>query len=451
MKRFYAFGIATVTLLLVVVSAVFAATTMPPQDGAAQEGALPTATYLPVGDDFTYTVEQVSMADAPILFDDQEVDGFSFTDFSYVTRYPAGLDFTATITPPEDVEIVSINLIYRFPAGTQGRVQAEPTANENEWNAVAFDTRGLPPWMTMDVFWRVAYGETGVAESDPVTVQYIDPTREWWRVESEDVIVYWFDFPQEMGEVLVTAFYNVRERYIRTFGDVLPFKPTVVIFPPGDAMGEWRPGGQINPRTTGMASSDTYSATLRVRGLEIEEIRQDCIWNEERDLEWQMRYTASVATHEVAHLYQYAFFGGRGPTWWIEGQATFLELEMGPVDQRLRYLAELGEDMPTLQGSGPSGMVGTPAIDGCTHLGYEIGASFINWLVNTQGGYETLGEIVQILSTGIGIDEAIEMATGVPFLELERQWRTYIGVAAEPYIRPTEPFRFPPTVTPFGQ
>lgn len=446
--------LSTGFVMLLLVSIAMASSIGTPESPGqhqADDDVAPTPTYLPVPDDFAYTIEEINASGEVITFEDQAIDGFSITDFTYQTRYPFGLEFTATITPPEDAaEIVSINLVYRFPADTGSRVAAEPTGNDNEYRAVPYDTRGLPPWMEMKVWWRIAYGETGLVETEPVSVQYADPTRTWWRAESGDAIIYWFDFPRELGDVVVDAFAKVRGRYIAGFGAQLLFKPTVIIFPPGEAMGEWRSGGQINPRTTGQASGDTYSAVLRVRGLEIEDIREECVWNEERDLEWQMRFAASVATHEVAHLYQYAFFGARGPAWWIEGQATFFELEMGPVDARLRRLASLGEDLSTLQGGGPSGNVGTPAVDGCTHLGYEMGASFVNWLVN-EYGFEVHRQIVELNSRNVPLDDALEEATGVSFLDLERAWRAYIGLDPEPNIPPTIEFVFPPTMTPFGQ
>ncbi len=441
--------LSTVLILLLAVTVVVASTTSLTPTDNGQQGFLPTATYLPVADSFSFDFQRVNYTDDPIIFEDQEIDGITVSDFAYVTHYPEGLEFTATITLPDGVEAQSITLVYRFPNRNQGRVEAMPTGNPNEWHAVAFDRRGLPPWMTLDVFWRINIGGE-LVETEPVNVEYLDHTREWYRAESEDVILYWFGFSEELGSVVMEAFAHVRGRYQMVFGD-LDLKPRIVIFPPGDLMGEWQPGGQINPRTTGLLQGQSFASVLRIRGLEIEEIRQDCIWNEPRDEEWQMRYSASVATHEVAHLYQQAFFGGRGPTWWIEGGATFLELEMGPVDQRLRNLAVMGEDLATLQFGGPSGMVGTPAIDGCTHLGYEMGASFINYFVNNYGGYEALRQVVELVSQAVGIEEAMEQVSGVPFAELEREWRTYLGFDPDPYIMPTPAFQFPPTVTPFGQ
>lgn len=419
-----------------------------PLSFAQDDSAFPTPTYAPIPDDFTYTVETVSFTDEPIAFEDQVIDGFSVTDFTYMTRYPRGLEFSVRIAVPDDVDIASVNAVYRFPAGTQGRVRAEYLPEQDLWTATAYDRGGLPPWMTMDVTWRIAYGADGLVETEPVNVQYIDPTRAWFRMESEDAIVYWFDFSEELGAVVAESFVKVRPRYLEAFREFLPFKPTVVIFPPGETIAESRVNGQLNPLTTGFAIRDNYAAVLRIRGLEIEELRRECIWNEPRDEEWQMRFAASVATHEVAHLYQFAF-GSIGPGWWSEGQATYLELEMGPVEERLRALVASGEDLMTFQGPGPSPMVSRAASDGCTHLGYEMGAHFINYIVNRFGG-EAHAAIVDNLLL-MTLEDAIEAATGETLLQLERDWRTYLGVNPEPNIPPTMEMVFPPTSTPFGQ
>lgn len=96
-------------------------------------------------------------------------------------------------------------------------------------------------------------------------------------------------------------------------------------------------------------------------------------------------------------------------------------------------------------------MVGSPAAEGCTHLGYEMGTSFINWLVNTYGGYDMHRQIVELMDSNVSLPEALEQVTGVSFLHLERQWRTYIGLNPDPVIIPTLEYQFPATPTPFGQ
>ena len=447
MKRLY-LTLSISLLILSSLATVVWATNRPSSPTPQTAQTFPTATFLPV-DDLEYTIEQVMPNTDMIKFDDQEIDGFSFTNFTYESLYPRGLDFKATIKPSADEEIIAVTLFYEFAGGARSREQAVQTESDNEWQAVPYATGGLPPWQFMTVTFRISTASGLSIETEPVTVHYHDPTRSWWRAESVDAVIYWFDFPQEFGDVLMPGIAAVQDKYEKGFGGRLSYRPIVIIFPPGDVLGEYRAGGQNNPRTTGSASRDTQSAVLRIRGLDIEEIRQDCIWNEPRDLDWQMEFSMSVATHEIAHLYQYEFFNGVGPAWWIEGQATFFEWDSGQFDDRMRNLAQT-QDLATLQGSGPSGMVGTPASDGCTHLGYEMGTSFINWFVNTQGGYEAHRQVVELMDSNVLLAEALEQVSGVPFAELEMQWREYIGLNPEPFIRPTPTFPSFPTQAPFS-
>ena len=172
-----------------------------------------------------------------------------------------------------------------------------------------------------------------------------------------------------------------------------------------------------------------------MRTLEPAAIRANCIWNPENpDVEFQMKQAASTTVHEVAHLYQDAV-GVGGPSWWVEGQATFFEtFEEYPVHDRLRKLAELrGGDFPTFQGQGPNaGGALTADEDGCTHLIYDMGASFMQWIVATQGGMDTYRAIVDEMSTGILLADALEAATGIPMVDLENEWRAFLGVEPIP-------------------
>ncbi|MCI0714583.1 MAG: hypothetical protein L0154_30795 [Chloroflexi bacterium] len=406
----------------------------------------PTATLLPV-DDLEFAVELLEPSDEPVMFDDIEVDGYVFSVITYQTRYPRGLEFTFKVTPPEGVDLQSVNVKHEFAGGDRGRTQAQQIDEEGTWQAIPFERGGLPPWQVLDVTFTAAGGDGSGVETEPITVQYNDPTRPWWRGESADATIYWFDFPQELGDIVLKQVASVQDKYEKGFGGRLPYVPRVIIFPPGEAWGEFRTGGIGNDRTTGQANGSQQWAILRVRTLDIEDIRKDCIWNEPRDLNWQMSFAASVTTHEIAHLYQYEFFTTQGPAWWIEGQATFFESDSGNFDERIKAIAR-HEDLSSLQGTGPSGMVGTPAFDGCTHLGYEMGTSFINWWVNSYGGFEAHSEVVELMSRNISLADALEQISGVSFVELEKQWRAYVGLNPEPNFIPTPTFFNPLLVTP---
>src|SRR5690606_1542648 len=124
------------------------------------------------------------------------------------------------------------------------------------------------------------------------------------------------------------------------------------------------------------------STIQRMRTADPAAIRESCIWNPENPtLEFQLEDVASTTSHEVAHLYQQER-GVSGPTWWVEGQARFFEThDEYPIDERLRTLAQMRNgDFPSFQGDGPGGGALSAAEDGCTHLIYDMGASFMRWI-----------------------------------------------------------------------
>lgn len=136
--------------------------------------------------------------------------------------------------------------------------------------------------------------------------------------------------------------------------------------------------------------------------------------------------------HEVAHLYQNEL-GVGGPPWWVEGQATFFEtFPEYPVHERLSTLGELRGEFPSFQGTGPGGGPYTTAEDGCTHLIYDMGSSFMLWLADTHGGLDMYRMIVTEMAQGSSLEQALVSATGLTLLELENEWRAFLGFGPVP-------------------
>lgn len=388
-------------------------------------------------DDGDYVVTVVGGKDEPQTYDDQTVDGFAFTDLTYRSLYPQGMEFHAIITPPEGVTIDQVTLFYTFATGKTGRKQARPGDEPNEWIAAPYDGRGLPPWHEVDAYWGVRGMNGESVNSEPVHAVYYDAQREWYRAESDDVLVYWYGMPEELGKYVIDAMAANRDTYLTGFGIQLPYRPLSVIFPPGADWTEYRGSGDIDDTDfgfTGTIISEAGSTIQRVRPLEPATIRQDCAWNPENPtVEFQMNQAASTTTHEVAHLYQHEL-GIGGPSWWVEGQAMFFEtFEEYPVNERLRALADLrGGDFPSFQGDGPGGGAVTAQEDGCTHLIYDMGSSFMRWIVDTYGGMDTYYAIVETMSQAKTLDNALVAATGKTMVELENEWRAFLGVGPIP-------------------
>ena len=387
------------------------------------------------GADYVFTV--VGGEDESVTYADQSVDGFNITDFTYRSLYPLGFEFKATITPPEGVAVRQVTLFYTFPTDKSGRIPAEATETSNEWLAVPYGGRGLPPWHEIDAYWSIQLADGTIVTTEPVHAVYYDETREWYRTENEFVLVYWYDMPTELGKLVLEAIETNQEKYITGFGEALPYRPMAVIFPPGPAWSEYKGGTEFDDTQTGFTGTivgEAGSTIQRVRTLEPAAIRANCIWNPaEPSIEFQMNLAASTVSHEIAHLYQQEL-GVNGPVWWIEGQATFFEVfDEYPIDERLRNLASLRNgEWPSFQGDGPGGGALTASEDGCTHLIYDMGASFMNWIVDYHGGIETYRAIVDELRKNQPFSVALETATGITFIDLENEWRTYLGVGVIP-------------------
>ena len=92
----------------------------------------------------------------------------------------------------------------------------------------------------------------------------------------------------------------------------------------------------------------------------------------------------------------------------------------------MRHLATL-QDIPLLSERAFSREI--PQADGCFYLNYDAGQSFVTWLVGTYG-IDTHRHIVDLQAQNNQFEAAVEQATGETFLDIENDWRVYIGFAA---------------------
>ena len=153
----------------------------------------------------------------------------------------------------------------------------------------------------------------------------------------------------------------------------------------------------------------------------------ECIYltsAEERTEQWRVERTLyGTVPHEVAHLYQYDKGVSLGPNWWIEGQADYFTYSAGSYDARIRHLASL-QDIDNLEGNISAF---TYEADGCYALAYDMGVSFINFLLSNYGGIDTHAQLVDLISRNVVLADAVEQVTGKPFIEIQNEWRTYLG------------------------
>lgn len=381
----------------------------------AQSDILPTPTAFPVGE-LDYTLSAVGGADETLTFKHDDVDGFTFGTTTVRSFFPDGLFFTVAPESPNGA-IEDVILFVRFSNESNARGIAEWNPETELWEVMLRDLSGSdPPWINLDWYWRVR-DETGASvETAEEVVDYWDPNRRWFRVETPHYIVYWWGFlendPDAFAQLMARSINSTHQRRLDGFGSDISYRPVAVVYPShDDALAD---GLQTFVRRNVLGYNDsTLGMTIQVVPVLTE---QEIV-----------ELATSTLLHELVHQWQFDVIGGnRGPQWWTEGQAEWFTLQPRRYDERLFNLVQL-QDLPSLTTE-----IGAASIqaDGGGALSYSVGPSFINWL-NAQYGIEGIRAINELWATGIPVREAISEALGVPFMDLENGWRAYLGL--EPF------------------
>ncbi len=385
---------------------------------------------------------------------------FTVEETTFESNYPRGMTFTISASSDAG-EITRATLFYELRTGLRERENGEFDSEMGAWVARPYSLRGgLPPWVDFHYYWLLTDSEGNTYETEPQYGIYEDNTREWWHVDTEDITLYWFGDMPELGEHVSETMAAMREYFTEGWGRTLSYKPLAVLFPPGDVWNEYVEGGN-NPRAAGFTSRGEGYTVQRIPRLmtpeEHEVARERCggyfYGSRENTVEeWRLQDMVHTIVHEITHLYQ-SDFRVSGPTFWIEGEPEFfgnlaLDWRSRDAESRMMNYGAMGYPLPTLQGEGPGGG-STRSADGCHALAYAVGETFIRFLVENYGGLETHRLVIENLP-GHTVQEAISLVTGVPFVDLENQYRAHYGIAPvdilptpTPLVIPTASFSFP--------
>lgn len=433
--------IALAALLLLMTGAAIA--NPPLQNGSD----FATPTLSPVDIDLAdFPVTEVGGSYETLSYPGETIGDFRIIGTEAVSNYPKGASFVLEVE--SELEIARVTLFARYLFGSGVRAIAQPVeGSDTLWEALLYDTPGQPPWQEFEFYWSITADNNDFAETTPQAFVYSDPTRVWYKSDSPLLRVYWFGGEQEFGEIAQYAIYAVRERHEIGFGGGLSYTPIAVIFPDLESFAEFQSGGVEGVRGRAGFTSNSLGMTVqRFIGTGFASSCPIYPRPEEQTTEWLYRYTAGVITHEVTHLYQYDY-NINGPTWFMEGAATWFSMEPFRGREEGLRLRDSDDDLPTLQGVGPSSSAYTPA--GCNALSYWMGTSFFNYIYGAYG-LEAIGMWHDAIGRNRTMNDALVAATGKTLAELEREWRIYLGLTPDVYVRPTDPYQFPATATPFG-
>lgn len=342
---------------------------------------------------------------------------------TFESFYPDGFIFRADIQSSAG-PVERARVVWSHTPGTQRSRPAEFDLATGQWyvrwKPVAGDA--IPPWLSVSYHWEASDTAGNTYQSEGFDEEYTDASREWLRVESEDVIVFSLDLPAEAGEQTLVAMAAQREVFQAGWGDLLPYRPRAILLGNRSAWREWQIG-PIDPTAIGTTRADWGATVQVVSGGSL------------RDLAF------GTVLHEVAHLYQMEYAGTLPINWFSEGNATFFELShLYDYEAVVRRLAALNRLPVLLQGTGPGlGM----------REGYDIGSTFFEWLVDVFG-WDAHRRLMVLLGDGVGRNEALEAVTGLTVVEIESQWRVWLGAPAQvPTLVPTPTPLFFPSPTPF--
>lgn len=404
-----------------------------PMTLAQDDGNLPTPEPYPV-DGLAFQLTTVGGDDSSRTFPGYEADGITVSETTVESNYPRGMVFTMQASSANG-DIQEPLLFLEYVNGDRERFYASWDGGTESWVAKPweFGDNDSPAWKAFEFYWSVRDSAGTRITTEPHALDYWDPTREWYRVESDHVIAYWFGFqdvePETVAQWIAEAVESTEPRRQAGFGGPLGYKPIGVLYPDRETLGEFVGTGLSNTNAAGW-TSDALGMTIQhvaVPTQEWFERLEDCIYLtplEDRTWEYRIRGTAfGTIPHEITHLYQFEY-GVGGPLWWTEGEAEWFTHSAGSYDRRLRHLATL-QNIPSLDGNniGASGI----EADGCYALAYDVGPSFINWLLTNYGGVEAHAELVHHMRGSMTVQEAIEELTGKSFFEVENEWRAYIG------------------------
>jgi hypothetical protein len=397
----------------------------------AQSNATPTAT--PFGDewytqttdwDLPYYRPGTSEGDATWTVNESDINSY----------YPDGFGFSTYVSSDKG-EIVQASVIWSHVPGELTRRDAtiDPATGyvQLRWNP-GFD-ESLPPWVAINFYWSFADSAGNRYRTNWILGnEYADLRNTWERVESDDVIVFiQSGLPEDILDLTVDAVAQQKDTYFAAWGEPLPYKPRVILFATTYDFQEWR-GGFGGDAVIGQTSDD-WGATVQVIADE-----------DSFDLAY------GTVLHEIGHLYQFHYVPNGFPagSWFTEGNATFFEIsQQYDYEDRVRDLAKSDELPILLQGDGPLSFIEGP--DGIGRLGYDIGYTFFKWLVENYG-MEAHRQLMQELGVGIPRNEALEKVTGLTIVQMETEWREWLGAdGPAPTLIPTQAYQFPPTVTPF--
>ena len=261
----------------------------------------------------------------------------------------------------------------------------------------------LRPFAEITYWFRFIFADGTTADSPQYSFRYSDNRFPWQSLEDGHLRLHWYAGDLSFGQNALDSARNGIERTSRLLSTNLSQPVDIYIYAnSNDLKATIDASGQA--WVSGHASPDLYLAFVSITPGPEQALNMD-----------------RKIPHELAHILTYEMAGERYlllPMWLREGIATISEiypsldyprsLEYAVEAEGLLSFANLCGDFPTDASS--------------RFLAYAQSESFTRYLVD-QYGISGLNRLVQAYGDGLGCEQGVQSALGVPLAELEYAWR----------------------------
>lgn len=345
---------------------------------------------------------------------------------TFTSDYPYGFNFTLKAASSAG-KIKNATVRWKLSPVALQRVGGTFNEQLQQWEFRWESTAGpVPAWVGLQYWFVLEDVQGNTYQTQTWQAEYADNTKSWGRAESEDIIVFWeHPIPDSFGQLTLEAMKEQREFYRAAWGSLLSYKPRAIFYATKQSYYEWDlNSGTVGRRDVGQTVS-TWGGTVQ--------------YNYNGNLE---EGAYGTILHEIAHLYQSDKRQHTTIGWWVEGQATFFEMNKGVMYDYLGRVKQIVRK----QGLGSIRDSWGVATGGRGE--YDFGYAFIRYLVETYG-IEVHLRITELLRGNKNLFDAISEAVGKPLDEIEYDYRVWLGVPdpTVPTALPTLAFTFPPTPT----
>ena len=332
------------------------------------------------------------------------------------SEFPEGMRFFVQASGENPIEEISVRFqIGQSDRETYGYMEFEEAAlvdSELFWRTNS-SSRYIPPGTIITYYFEIRDDAGGILTSEPDEFIYEDARFDWDEVQDGPVSVAYHGPVRRRAEIILDATTQTLDVMGPLLGADTSIPIRVTMYNNVKEMLAALPPGSTTIRRELIVEGQAFTifGTLLVLG--------------------GGRGAKGTASHEVTHILTHRAGDSvvrNVPSWLDEGLAEYGNIDPGfSYDIALEFALATDRLLP---------ITSMPALPGDPEdviIFYGQASSVVQFMIVGYGP-DAMYELMQTLSTGTNMDDAIQEIYGITRIELENQWRDTIG--APHYVPP---------------